>query len=550
MTWFRTGRERRPYRKYRPQFEVLEDRIVTAGNVLVRQLGPDLGIIGDLEGNEIEIEFRTRDISGTVVAEIRVVGMGTTVNGQPEVAITAPLAAPFFRDMYITMDPGPNTPCRPRPRGDLRPPNPRCQGDIVRISQTDLRFYLEDDLLIDTGSGEARVEVEYGTVAGKTEIRTGPGDQNDVILLDNLRTSELVVQTGGGLDTVHLNSNFIKLLEASDPDQNRHSLINTGSGNDTLTAIGGAYGGELERLGSEEDVPYIGDVEIDMGSGADEASLRLSFFKSPLQLNGGEGEDRVELCATHILRDATLSLAKGTDSVRMGSNYIGEEGNTAYFDVKAGSDGGSLELLDDNFVWVLDERDPTHSRSRNIKTPNRADWEAQFRPARNVSLLDVPQHCTAALFPDIEDFQLDSDSTQPGYDSSDPLVFEHTIEGPFALARYSSCGEPANPDYALGLFLGATDNITILKSAVSLSLWATNYSSTPAEVIVVSGSSPDTRTLSIPIPANSFCQYVEVTQAADIDPNPDVYLPLGTIERVRLKAAVGETIFDDIRINL
>src|SRR5262249_7165882 len=150
-------------------------------------------------------------------------------------------------------------------------------------------------------------------------------------------------------------------------------------------------------------------------------------------------------------------------------------------------------------------------------------WGNQFR-VHNLDVLYSPLQCENPTLGELlEDFQLDSDPSKPGFSSQGgfqpgTLLFEHRITGTGGLGAYSPCGEPADPDYQLGLF-GASDYIVFNTTVVSVGLWVTNYSADPIEIRFLSPiDGRHYRTLSILVPGNTDCHYVAVTQSADIDP--------------------------------
>src|SRR5262249_60045599 len=108
-------------------------------------------------------------------------------------------------------------------------------------------------------------------------------------------------------------------------------------------------------------------------------------FWCHVQVAGGDGGDDVELCSTHLFGDTTLSLGKDTDHVRIGDVQVGEEGKPVRVYIDGGHNdrlqlGGSLEVLEDNSIWVEDRVDnPGHPGWVGIDSDNTPVWGNQFR---------------------------------------------------------------------------------------------------------------------------------------------------------------------------
>ena len=146
----------------------------------------------------------------------------------------------------------------------------------------------------------------------------------------------------------------------------------------------------------------------------------------------------------------------------------------------------------------------------------------------------------------VEDLQLDSDLSMPGY--GDPAIFSHSAAADSIKGFLGSCASPppAYPDYQLGLFAGAdTDIITFGPGAGtvhSVTVLASEYSAEGLITFHGTGGS-----LSIHSTPGLACNLVEASSSTDIDPDPVVTTPLGQILSVELFSLEGW--FDDLTID-
>lgn len=240
------------------------------GNVFVRTLGPDLGIMGDEKSNAIRVQMLD-ETTGTV----RVIGLGgTRVNGQSAVAVNG-----ISRDAFINMW-----------RGD----------DFVQVtgdpSNQNIEFKLDDDLMFDLESGDDTVLLDNVVVGDLLALKARGG--HDRLTMLRTTINRLDVHTGGGQDTV-----------------------TTDAFSGTLTPLGGVAGPSFISTGGDADEVDLSlgirsDLTVRLGDGKDSLAFRSHCF-ADVTLDLGDCNDTLELDGATFEQKLTALMGGGKDVLRL-----------------------------------------------------------------------------------------------------------------------------------------------------------------------------------------------------------------------------------------
>lgn len=163
----------------RPQLEDLEERLVMAGDVTAAVIGGDLVINGDALGNGVvvsQIDSDSWAVSGRYQA-----GGSTRINGQ----YGGVQLHGVTDDVRIDLNGG---------------------DDYVSLSG-----FVQDDLVINTDSGDDRVEINWSAIGDDVIINTGSGADNIRItntdvghIGDDGGNNDVDINAGSGYDVVWL----------------------------------------------------------------------------------------------------------------------------------------------------------------------------------------------------------------------------------------------------------------------------------------------------------------------------------------------------------
>lgn len=264
-------------------FEVLEDRVLLAGNVTVAvNAAGDLVITGDNASNQIVIA----DFDGDGFADVMGLN-GTAINGVvngTEFTGALPVTTPF---VVINLQGG---------NDELTIDDSNDGATIfgAGVGGSDFR--------VDMGAGNDRiVAIDDGTGVGinlnSGVINLGAG--NDV-LDDNtvgadIDVLDLTINAGAGNDVVRLDTGALRVDNLA---------INMGAGSDVVVLDGlfGSTGANVETLsltfGAGADNLSINNVQADrtgitLGAGRDSVLITNSIFDLGFRLRGNGGRDEV-----------------------------------------------------------------------------------------------------------------------------------------------------------------------------------------------------------------------------------------------------------------
>jgi len=209
------GQHRRRARLAPPQAQVLEARVLPAGNVSVRISGDTLLINGDRADNQVEVVV---DDGNLIVRGLT----NTTINGEEDEFVVVEDGETFEGHVIVRLGAGND--------------NLTIGDDVVingRLTTED--FFGNDRIAINAASinGGLRIWTYFGNdsvrlngtqIAGASFIRTGAGD--DLVVLDNVTTSAYFkISAGPGDDGIDTDGNtfgnrFVVKLGYGDDDAN------------------------------------------------------------------------------------------------------------------------------------------------------------------------------------------------------------------------------------------------------------------------------------------------------------------------------------------
>ncbi len=315
--------------------ESLEPRLQLASGVVSAVLvDGDMVVKGDAARNSIEIR-PVLDPYGHYAGTLELTGEnGTSVNYRGR---TRALFEDFQGDIRISM-----------PRG----------GYQIRIAQTigntgppivlpgDVKLYLggerdglenhvtflgadvAGDVFVKTYRGDNYVDFEFSEFAGNVNVHTGRG--RDTVMFYGSEVTGNVNVIGvldkGPVPKKITHKDKIDFLsgevggdvkiKAIPGSHTRNRIISTPVGGD-FTFIGGP--GRDEIRVSE---PVGGQVRVNTGRGADE----LAFYEATMDsvfANLGAGNDTVEITRSTVEQDATISMARGKDNIKVDDLTVG-----------------------------------------------------------------------------------------------------------------------------------------------------------------------------------------------------------------------------------
>ncbi len=238
--------------------ELLEDRTLLSGNVLVVVQDGDLVADGDGDNNSIEILFENGDL---IVRGIN----GTTINGAATPFIAFADSDTVPDDLRISLGSGDNS---------------------ARIAQG---VHVGDDLIFNSGIGEDTVRMQDVTIDGFLSIQTSGGDDL-VELTDIMIADSAVIGTAKGKGN-------IALVRVTVGDDLR---ISSSHDNDNVLL---------------QNVTVADDVSIDTSRGDDVIGIENSDIGDDFKLRSGKGTDDVVVDNTEIADNTKLLTGRGDDSI-------------------------------------------------------------------------------------------------------------------------------------------------------------------------------------------------------------------------------------------
>jgi hypothetical protein len=261
-------------RRYIPQFDSLENRVVPAGNVLASFKGNILSITGDNLANSISIVGNANGTFTVTAAD------GGTVNGS---------TTPFVIDTAGNGQTGSNKGKPAAPKAPFRLMiNMRGGNDIVDITGGDARVGKNTSIKLGQGNDELTVD---GLFAGDNSRYEGESG-NDILTVTNSTFGLSALLSGGvGNDTLSVDST----------DFGKAARVDAGNGNDLIKVTGSTFGS---------------DAFFNMGPGNDDLQLGGNTFTVKDRFDGGSGADVLTHDGTNTW--AAWHTIKGFETVTQG----------------------------------------------------------------------------------------------------------------------------------------------------------------------------------------------------------------------------------------
>ena len=249
-------RRRRVCRLGDPLPELLESRVLLAGNVTAGLVDGNLTITGDADDNNVEVVVTGE---GVVVRGLD----GTTVNGSADDAVMIPGEDAIAGSLTANLGDG---------------------NDRIQIEGVDIRRRTT----ISGGNGDDEIGLTSLSARRKVELHGGTG--NDTIVVNNVESRREVKVTGGeGDDLVVVNGLSTR----------RKLAIVTGSGDDNVSIA---------------DSSARRKTKLRLGSGDDTAAITGSSLGRRLRIVGGNGDDLVQIENSTVRRISRLLGRRGDDS--------------------------------------------------------------------------------------------------------------------------------------------------------------------------------------------------------------------------------------------
>jgi hypothetical protein len=272
-----------------PRFEVLEDRLLLAGDVTasLSEIGGDLELLGDDAGNRVVIVQKDN-------GEIFIRGKrGTTINGQRVVTFEGRGLDGLDVQLFGGRD-----------------------SILIRKLRTDA------DMIVETGTGDDVVILRRNWFEGNVTVLTDGGDDR-VIATRVTAFGDLDVETGAGRSNVSLNHNRVggslsflgdrqvDVLSMIDARVDSDILIDTGDRDDRVFLnLVRADGSASVVAGDGDDTIRTlrssagGDYSVEAGAGDDLLMTNSLWVGRDLHIDAGAGDNDVRTISTFAERDA------------------------------------------------------------------------------------------------------------------------------------------------------------------------------------------------------------------------------------------------------
>ncbi len=250
----------------RPNFEILEPRLLLDGNVMAAVVAGDLILTGDAADNAIRID--QTGLAGDHVC-LSPADAGTSLNGQDDPMVLTGITG----DVRIRLGDG---------------------NDWLEI--TDLT--VAGRLIIEANRGED--ELSLRSVAVGEDLRIANGSGWDILFLQNLRVAGKTTLTGGGIegDTI--------ILEAAEIAGDL-TVVNAGRSVEALSS--------MSLAGCRID----GNVTISLGGGHSETTIAASTIGGDLRIESRGGYDSTYDLFCQMGVQLTDSLVEGDTTIRAGA---------------------------------------------------------------------------------------------------------------------------------------------------------------------------------------------------------------------------------------
>jgi hypothetical protein len=307
----------------RLHLEFLESRSVPAGNVMVNVNNGVLNVIGDNEGNRIQI-VQPNPFS----LIIRPGDTSTQINGHLS---TITIITGGVSKINIDLRGG---------------------DDVLQISPGGGLVVFNAPVFINTGTGNDSVLIE--DIIAHNHFFIDTGNQNDTVLLRAPATTlqfdrNVTILTGQGFDIVTIQNTVIR----------GSLMITTAQQNDQVRILSSVVGGDFfANLGDGSDMIILNQLEvrgqafISGSAGSDFVQIARGQFDFSLRINTAQppgffsaDNDTVTIGNTQVAGETTISTGRGADFVRLRDfNFF-----NARVIVDLGEDNDSLEFAFNDF---------------------------------------------------------------------------------------------------------------------------------------------------------------------------------------------------------
>jgi hypothetical protein len=308
---------RRQFLSRRPlAIESLERRVVLAGNVTAFVAGGSLFLRGDNAGNGVVI---TPTGSGAYqLTGVDRAGSPTTINGHASATL-----AGVNRDFIVNLNNGDDLLGIATLAADLAALDLESKLGLGFTGSPSIGFptpaSIPGNLIVNGGNGKDGIGLVVD-VRGNTIIATGNQDDSIATRFSQFE-HDLIITTDKGSDAVSFNqinvTNTVRILTGDDADKlsllafNANNLfLDTGAGND------GTPGAETSLLLNSANIAR--DARINTGAGND--SLVLYVDALNLSVDGGLGNDRIDMEPSSIGKDAVIFGGSGNDTLLVHSD--------------------------------------------------------------------------------------------------------------------------------------------------------------------------------------------------------------------------------------
>jgi hypothetical protein len=291
--------------------ELLEEKVLLAGDVQVMVSGGDLQITGDDADNGVEVIATDNSGEYTIMGVDRG-GSATAINGQfGDVTVEG-----VDDDITINLRGGDSGIFLSNGNAEklVVPDELRIRNSSGRLDVETDDVVVGDDLKINTDDGDDDIYLNELVVHGEIHMHTDGG--NDNVRLENVGVGDdLEIRVHGGDDEVVLNDVLVEdeVDVKLGPGENTLELDEVEIGNDLSIVGGGGY----DAIGLFEVV--VGDrIYINTYGGSDYVCL-AEVFAERLHVHLGAGDDRLDLEDVDINTSTELRGGGGFDT-------LGEDG--------------------------------------------------------------------------------------------------------------------------------------------------------------------------------------------------------------------------------
>jgi hypothetical protein len=291
----------RQRRRFFPNFDSLEGRVVPAGNVTASFSNHLLSITGDNEPNGISL---TNNGDGSFTLDTT--DGNTTFNGSPDPLTVTPTA--LFK-VTINMRGGDDTLDILGGGVTIRGNSSIKLGEGVDTLTVD-GVFARNGAKIDGEAGDDLITVTNSGFDNRASILGGAGV--DSITLDNVFFGEDAKVDGGIHDDVIdiTNGRF----------HGEDARVNGGAGVDAITILDSRFGE---------------DARVDTGTSDDTLVIDNTVTGEDFELLTGNGVDLVAITHSRFDENSTFKLGSGDDEIQLGGNFFNKK---AAFDSGAGFD--------------------------------------------------------------------------------------------------------------------------------------------------------------------------------------------------------------------